>query len=253
MLPQQHLCDTHGAEPTQETRHDRLRPRPASHGAATTLVRGFCAGRALCHSEPHHDIGRVRRVSDRERRYPSRALRCRILPRPRHAEPARAWFPDADPYRAGQRTVSLYGGGIAGRVSRTVEPVPQTRVRRRHDLSRARADGAGAWPHHGRGGIAQHRVQSAPRAGAGRTAEVSHSPAYRSAVIGADGTPNSHDRARIDRQTPTTIRTIIASVGLTGVCASGRNERSFMATYSMGTRAAAEMVRIAQGAQWTPS
>src|SRR6266481_2910046 len=182
-LPQQHLCDTHGAEPTQETRHDRLRPRPASHGAATTLVRGFCAGRALCHSEPHHDIGRVRRVSDRERRYPSRALRCRILPRPRHAEPARAWFPDADPYRTGQRTVSPYGGGIAGRVSRTVEPVPETRVRRRHDLSRARGDGASAWPHHGRGGIAQHRVQSAPRAGAGRTAEVSHSPADRSAVI----------------------------------------------------------------------
>src|SRR5260370_28381941 len=70
------------------TRHGRVRSRSASHGAATALVRGFCARRALCHSKPYHHIRAIRRVSPRAQRYPSGALRHRLLSRPRHAEPS---------------------------------------------------------------------------------------------------------------------------------------------------------------------
>ena len=107
------------------------------------------------------------------------------------AEPAGAWFPDPDPHRTRQRAVSLYGGGIAGRVSRTVEPVLEARVCRRHDLSRARSDGAGARPLYRRGDAAQHRVQSAPRAGAGRIAEISHSAAGFPVITRTESEPSS--------------------------------------------------------------
>src|SRR6266404_6691868 len=55
----------------QEIRHDRARSRRASHGATTTLVRGFCAGRAFCHSQPHPDDGSVFSLSGGEQRYAS--------------------------------------------------------------------------------------------------------------------------------------------------------------------------------------
>ncbi len=42
----------------------------------------------------------------------------------------------------------------------------------RHHLSRARSHGTGARPHHRHGHAAQHGVQSAPRTGAGRDAEI---------------------------------------------------------------------------------
>ena len=86
-----------------------------------------------------------------------------------------------------------------------------------------------------------------------RDAEIPDPEAAGAAVTDAGGTPRSHHCARIDRPKPTTIRMIIASVGLTGVCASGRNARSLIATYSMGPSAAADIVRIAQGAQRAPS
>ena len=64
---------------------------PAQHRMVTrtALVRGFRARRALRDPEPHPDLGGVRRVPDRERRHPPDPLRRRILPRPRHAGPAR--------------------------------------------------------------------------------------------------------------------------------------------------------------------
>jgi hypothetical protein len=65
---------------------------------------------------------------------------------------------------------------LAGRISRTVEPVHQAGIRRRHDLSRARGGGTDARPLYRRGGPAQHGIQSAPRAGAGGIAEVSDPP-----------------------------------------------------------------------------
>src|SRR6476620_3275015 len=128
--------------PKKETagnRHDRLRPRTASHGARTALVRGFRARRALRDPEPDPDLGGVRRVPDREWRHPSNPLRRRILPRPRHAGPARAWVPDPGPHRPGRRTVSLYRRGIAGRISRTIEQVLKAGLCRRHHLPRARS------------------------------------------------------------------------------------------------------------------
>src|SRR6266581_1668650 len=84
----QHLCDTDTLltqTTPQETSHDRLRSRAASHGGRATLVRGFCTARTLRDPEPHHDIGGVRGLPDREWRYPPDSLRCRILPRPWHA------------------------------------------------------------------------------------------------------------------------------------------------------------------------
>src|SRR6478752_168452 len=172
------------APSAREISHDRVRPRAASHGGAAALVRGFCAWRAFCDSKPHHDDGGFRRLSDRERRYPPRALRRRILPRPRPAEPARAWLSDADPHRAGRRLVSVHGGGVAGRLSRAIEPVSQTGVRRRHDLSGARGDGIGPRPLHRRGDPAQHRVQPAPRPGAGRKPKIPDPEAPRLAATG---------------------------------------------------------------------
>src|SRR5882724_5650516 len=83
---------------------------------------------------------------------------------------------DVEYCRARSRLVSLSGRGIAGRLPRAVEPVPKTRLCRRHDLSRARSDGARARPLYRRGDLAQHRIQSAPRAGAGGNAEVSDPP-----------------------------------------------------------------------------
>jgi len=72
----------------------------------------------------------------------------------------------------GRGAVSLSGGAIAGRFSRAVEPVRKAGLCRRHDLPRARSDGTDARPLYRRRGPAQHRVQSAPRAGAGGDAEV---------------------------------------------------------------------------------
>jgi len=56
---------------------------------------------------------------------------------------------------------------------RAVKPVPETGLCRRYDLSGARSDGACARPHHRRGGAEEHRIQPAPRTGAGGHAEVS--------------------------------------------------------------------------------
>ena len=67
----------------------------------------FVVGERFVHPEPHPDLGGVRGVPDRERRYPSGALRRRILPRPRHAAPARPRLPDPDPHRARRRPVSV--------------------------------------------------------------------------------------------------------------------------------------------------
>ncbi len=83
-----------------ETSHDRVRSRKHRMVPRAALVRGFRPRRTLRDSEPHHDVGGVRGVPDRERRHPSGALRRRILPRPRHAGPAGARLPDADPHRA---------------------------------------------------------------------------------------------------------------------------------------------------------
>src|SRR6266700_4612033 len=168
MLPHQHLCDTDTLltqTTPQETSHDRLRSRAASHGGRATLVRGFCTARTLRDPEPHHDIGGVRSLPDREWRYPPDSLRCRILPRPWHAGSAGAWFPDPDPHRARKWDVSFHGGGIAGRLSRTIKPVLEAGPCRRHDLSRAGSDGTDTRPQHRRGDAAYHRVQSTPRAG----------------------------------------------------------------------------------------
>src|SRR5689334_16049730 len=71
-------------------RHDRLRSRRASHDASAALVRGFRGRRALRAAKPDPNLGDLRRVPDRERRYPSGALRRRILPHPRDAASARA-------------------------------------------------------------------------------------------------------------------------------------------------------------------
>src|SRR4051812_41899452 len=111
---------------TAGTRHDRVRPRTAPHGERAALVRGFRARRTLRDPEPDPDLGGVRRIPDRERRYPPDPLRCRILPQPRHAGSARAWFPDPGPHRAGRRAVPLHRGGIADWILRAVEPVPET-------------------------------------------------------------------------------------------------------------------------------
>src|SRR5260370_37473597 len=190
-------------------RHDRLRPRPASHGAGTTLVRGFRARRAFRNPEPDPDVGRVRRVPDRKRRYPPDPLRRRILPRPRHARPAGTWFPDPGPHRAGRRPVPLHRGRIAGRLSRTVEPVLEAGLCRRHDLSRTRSDRTCARPQHRRGDIALDRLPPAPRTGAGRDAEIFDPKA---AGLGIRSYEISH-RASSDNPTPTTISTIMAAVG----------------------------------------
>ncbi len=61
------------------------------------------------------------------------------------------WLPDPDPYRTGSGAVPLYGGRIAGRLPRTVEPILKAGIGRRHDLSRARSDGTDAGPQHRRG------------------------------------------------------------------------------------------------------
>ena len=64
---------------------------------------------------------RLRRYSPHSRpraATPIRSITMSILPRPRHAGPARAWFPDPGPYRAGRRPVSVYRRGIAGWIPR---------------------------------------------------------------------------------------------------------------------------------------
>src|SRR5207248_4565905 len=50
----------------------------------------------------------------------------------------RSRFSDLDPHRTRRGSVSVHGRGIPGRLPRAVEPIPQTGVRRRHRLSRAR-------------------------------------------------------------------------------------------------------------------
>jgi len=95
----------------------------------------FVLGERFCHSEPHHDDGRVRGLPGSERRYPSGALRreyCRARGMPNllahgfqtliHTAPGSGLFP-------------FMVEESAGRLSRTVEPVPKTCVCRRHDLS----------------------------------------------------------------------------------------------------------------------
>src|SRR5215471_12444281 len=157
---------------SEESKHARLRSRQPSHGGRAALVRGLRAWRALCAAEPHPDRRHIRRLPDRERRHSPRALRCRVLPRPWHAEPARARLSDADPYRARRRIVSVSGRGIAGRLSRAVQPFSKTRIRRRHHLSRTRSHRAVARSHHRRGDLAQHGVQPAPRARSGGNAKI---------------------------------------------------------------------------------
>jgi hypothetical protein len=84
----------------------------------------------------------------------------------------RAWLPAPGPHRAGRRAVSLYRRGIAGRIPRTIEPVSEAGLCRRHPLSRARSDRAGPRPHYRRGDPALDSVQPAQGAGAGRDTEV---------------------------------------------------------------------------------
>ncbi len=66
----------------------------------------------------------------------------------------------------------------------------KSRLCRRHHLSGARGDGARARPLYRRGHLAQHRVQPAPRAGAGGAAKISHSPTACPAVTGTDARPS---------------------------------------------------------------
>ena len=66
----------------------------------------------------------------------------------------------------------------------------KARLCRRHHLSGAGSDRAGAGPHHRRGDPAQHRVQPAPRTGAGGAAEVPDPPAA--------GCRNSSGRRQVD-------------------------------------------------------
>ena len=83
-------------------------------------------------------------------------------------------------------------------------------------------DGAGARAQHGRGGAAQHRVQSAPRAGAGRIAEISHSAAAVPVITDRAGGPEFSNRPLVAKaaKNPHKLR-LFADLTLSKGCRTG--------------------------------